>query len=53
MASTKAELTNWLATFKDEDLIAIDEGGLALVLVGQENEAYLEIGGIPEDEEGG
>jgi hypothetical protein len=53
MAATKAELADWLGSFEDEDLIAVDEGGLALVLVGQENEAYFEIGGIPEDEEGG
>jgi hypothetical protein len=53
MAATKAELTDWLASFDDEDQIAIDNGGLALVLVGQENEAYFEIGGIPNDEEGG
>ncbi len=52
MAATKAELTGWLASVEDEDLVAIDEGGLALVLVGQEDEVYFEIGGVPEDEEG-
>ena len=53
MAATKAELADRLTSFEDEDLIAVDERGLALVLVGQESKAYFEIGGIPEDEEGG
>ena len=53
MAATKAELADWLGSFEDEDLIAVDEGGLVLVLVSQENEAYFEIGGISDAEEGG
>jgi hypothetical protein len=52
MAATKAELTDWLASFEDEDLVALDKGGLALVLIGQEDEVYFEIGGVPENEEG-
>jgi hypothetical protein len=35
------------------DLVALDKGSLALVLIGQEDEVYFEIGGIPEVEEGG
>lgn len=52
MAATKAEMVEWFASLKDKDLVAIDDGGLALVLVGQQGEVYFEIGGVPGDEEG-
>lgn len=35
----------WLATVKDDEDVAIDEGGLTLVVVG--GDAYLEVGGDP------
>lgn len=41
----------WLSSLEAETLEAINDGGLALVAVGQENEAYFEIGGTPETEE--
>ena len=52
MAATKAELVEWLASLKDTDQVAINDGGLALVLVGRQSEVYFEIGGVPEVEEG-
>jgi hypothetical protein len=47
MAISKQELKNWVDSIRDEDDIAIDDGGLALVVVG-EDDIYLEIGGAPE-----
>lgn len=52
MAMTVEEVMLWLNNWADDALVAIDDGGLALVLVGQEDAAYLEVGGIPEDEVG-
>ena len=49
MAKTKKEIADWLSTFKDEDLIAIDEGGWTLVECG--GLANLEVGGEPEKDE--
>lgn len=52
MAVTVEELKEWLSSLAGEDQVAIDDGGLALVLVDHEDEVYFEIGGVPEDEEG-
>jgi hypothetical protein len=47
MAISKLELLNWVSSIPDKNDIAIDDGGLALVVVGNED-IYLEVGGIPE-----
>lgn len=52
MAMTVREVKEWLDSLGDEDLIGIDEGGLALQSIGRIG-IYLEIGGIPEGEESG
>lgn len=49
MAMWRKDVKNWLNTLDWNANIAIDEGGLALVVVGKETEEYLEIGGIPEE----
>ena len=43
-------LKEWPASIDDESDVAIDEGGLTMVLVGT-SQAYIEIGGEPEKEE--
>lgn len=52
MISVK-ELQRWLNTLPPGDSVAVDEGGLALVqiceLSGEVGDAYLEVGGVPED----
>ena len=52
MAVAVAELRDWLSPLKDADQVALDDGGLALVLIDHEDEIYFEIGGVPDDEEG-
>lgn len=49
MAISKQELLNWVSSIPDEKAIAIDDGGLALVVVGNED-IYLEVGGIPKSD---
>lgn len=51
MAMRVADVRLWLAEFDAEDEIAIDDGGLALVSVAAPTEYYIEIGGIPEDDD--
>jgi len=49
---SKSELMRWLKTLTDTPFVAIDEGGLQLHGVGQNEEptgAYLEIGGFPDE----
>jgi len=41
------EVQEWLESLNPDDPVAIDDGGLKLVVIGREDEAYLEIGGIP------
>jgi hypothetical protein len=41
-----------VAPLNPDDAVAIDQGGLTLVVVGREDEAYLEVGGIPLDADG-
>jgi len=52
---TIRELRDWLANVWHEDggdgMIAIDEGGLTLVVVGSDPEQYLEVGGDDYDAE--
>lgn len=45
MSTTKQEISDWLATLRDDALIGIDEGGLTLRELG--GVAYLEVGGLP------
>lgn len=49
MAIKVGEVRMWLQGLSDEDLIAVDDGGLALVVVGRES--YIEVGGIPDEQE--
>lgn len=56
MAITKKELVDWLAQFNDAELIAVDDGGLTLVVVddsphGLKVQPELEIGGITNEED--
>jgi len=46
------QVQEWVALLNPDDAVAIDEGGLTLVVVGREDEAYLEVGGIPLDDDG-
>jgi hypothetical protein len=51
---SKAELLAWVNTLSDDSCIGVDDGGLTLVggndIMG---DAYLEVGGFPEDIENG
>jgi hypothetical protein len=48
MAMIVSEIKEWLESLPPGALVGIEEGGLSLQQIG--GEAYLEIGGIPEDE---
>lgn len=62
MAVTVGELREWLSIITDEKHIAVDDGGLALVIVesamdseateSQDFEESFEIGGIPLNDSG-
>jgi hypothetical protein len=43
-----SKLKMWLATLAENDYVGIDEGGLTLYSV-EEPQAYVEIGGLPEE----
>jgi len=47
----KKELQDWLNTLPDDADIGIDDGGMLLVTAA-DDDAYLEVGGVPADEEG-
>jgi hypothetical protein len=49
MSIPVSELKRWAATLDDVDHVGIDEGGLTLQVVGYD--IYLEVGGIPEEDE--
>ena len=54
MAMPAKDIREWLESFEEGDLIAIDEGGLALVgltLSGAPTAAYIEVGGVPAAED--
>ena len=56
MAMPAKDIREWLESFEEGDLIAIDEGGLALVgltLSGTPTTAYIEVGGVPAAEDCG
>lgn len=44
------EVRCWLAAIPEDHHVAVDDGGLTLVEV-EDNKNYIEIGGVPEDEE--
>jgi hypothetical protein len=54
MAMNGKEFKEWAATIGDDDMVAVDDGGLCLVVetngkwseAGTENEPWLEIGGV-------
>lgn len=48
MAIQVQELKAWLDNLQDEEVVAIDDGGLILVVV-DDPASFIEIGGIPED----
>lgn len=48
MAVGVAELRKWLNGQDEADEVAIDDGGLALVIVG--GDAYIEVGGMPDED---
>ena len=50
MAMLVSEIREWLDSLKDDDQVFIDDGGLALMVVGI-TEPYLEVGGYSEDDE--
>lgn len=48
------EVKLWLDTLSPDSSVAIDDGGLQLVEIdanGQQTESYVEIGGIPLDDD--
>ena len=51
MSMTVGEIKEWLKVLDDCDEVGVDEGGLCLRVVGLDDTVYLEIGGIPEEEE--
>ncbi len=48
MAMRAGELKKWLANISDRALVAIDDGGLTVVLVSDPDGNYIGVGGIPE-----
>jgi hypothetical protein len=54
MAMPATDIREWLESFDEGDLIAIDEGGLRLVGLtptGAPTTAYIEVGGVPTAED--
>jgi len=50
MSMTVKDVQAWLSTLDQEDEVGVDEGGLTLQSV-NDYEAYLEVGGLPEEDE--
>lgn len=50
MAMAVNEIREWLNTLNDDDMVGINDDGLALEVVGEPG-SYCEIGGIPLDDE--
>lgn len=48
MALTIDELKKWVDAQSPDDTVAVSDGGL--ILVTKQSEAYLEVGGVPEEE---
>jgi hypothetical protein len=51
MAMTVREIRAWLDSLAPEARVGVDEGGLILAVVGNVDDEYLEVGGIPEEDE--
>ncbi len=55
MATTVKELREWLEDVDESRRVAVDDGGLTLVLIDKDADRedwdYFEIGGIPEEDE--
>ena len=47
----KQDLIDWLDSLPAGTNVGIDEGGLMLVTADPDSPAYLEVGGIPSDDE--
>ena len=47
MAMQARELKEWLSHVDDAELVAINDDGMAIVVVGADDDAYLEIGCVP------
>jgi hypothetical protein len=50
MAMPVRKIREWLDSLRDDQEVGVDEGGLCLEVVDAPEE-YLEVGGLPEDEE--
>ncbi len=46
------QIQEWLESLRCDDAVARDEDGLALIVVGREDKAHLEVGGVPLDKRG-
>jgi hypothetical protein len=48
-----SELKAWVATLNDDDIVAIDDGGLAIIAITPGNgiDAFIELGCMPRDED--
>jgi hypothetical protein len=44
-----SELKAWVATLDDDQIVGIDDGGLAIEVVG--SDAYIELGAMPDEDE--
>ena len=52
MGMIAKDVKEWLQTIPDDHVIAIDDGGMLLVDIDEkDDDVYLEIGGIPEEEQ--
>ena len=50
MAMSVSDVLRWLKTLDPDDEVAVDEGGLELISM-KDPHVYLEVGGVPEDED--
>lgn len=48
MAIKHAELLKWVFALPTDCHVAVDDGGLTLVVIEEGSGAYLEVGGIPD-----
>ena len=50
MAMSVKEIKEWLNTLNENDAVGVDDGGLCLQSF-NDPDAYLEIGGMPDEED--
>jgi hypothetical protein len=50
MSMLKSEIMDWLESLEDTDEVFIDDGGLCLSVIGNDD-VYLEVGGYSFDDE--